>query len=120
MSAQRVIAGVSDLFFSSKISATAKQVGARVEFVNSPQALLEKAASETALVILDLGQASLDPVSLIGKLKANPASAAVAVVGFVNHERTDLIEGARQAGCDQVLTRGAFSTSLPELLRRAQ
>ncbi len=119
MSDKKVIAGVSDLFFSSKISATAKQVGARVEFVNSAQTLLEKAAGEAALVILDLGQASLDPVSLIGKLKAAPASAAVAVVGFVNHERTDLIERARAAGCDEVLTRGAFSSSLPELLRRA-
>ena len=120
MNDKKVIAGVSDLFFASKISATAKQLGARVEFVNSPQILLERASSETALVILDLGQASLDPVALIGKLKADPASAAVAVVGFANHERADLIEGARQAGCDQVLTRGAFSSSLPELLRLGQ
>lgn len=116
---KKVVAGVSDLFFSSKISATAKQVGALVEFAGSPQTILDKAAGAD-LIILDLGQSSLDPLSLIGKLKANPASAHVSLVAFVNHERLDLIEGARQAGCDQVLNRGAFSKELPELLRAGQ
>jgi CheY-like chemotaxis protein len=112
---KKVVAGVSDLFFCSKISATAKQVGVLVEFVGLPQAILDKAAGAD-LIILDLGQSSLDPLSLIGKLKADPASAHVPVVAFVNHERLDLIEAARQAGCDQVLSRGAFSKELPQLL----
>lgn len=116
---KKVVAGVSDLFFCSKISATAKQVGALVEFAGSPQAILDKAAGAD-LIILDLGQNSLDPLSLIGKLKANPASAHISLVAFVNHERLDLIEGARQAGCDQVLNRGAFSQELPQLLRGGQ
>lgn len=116
---KKVVAGVSDLFFCSKISATAKQVGALVEFAGSPQAILDKAAGAD-LILLDLGQSSLDPISLIGKLKADPASAHVSLVAFVNHERLDLIEGARQAGCDQVLNRGAFSQELPQLLRGGQ
>lgn len=116
---RRVVAGVPDLFFASKIGETARQLGVAVEFASSGQALLEKASPAPSLVILDLGAASLDPISLITQLKANPALGSARVVGFVNHERTDLVEQARQAGCDQVLTRGAFAKDLPSLLRGA-
>ena len=116
----KVVAAVSDMFFASKISATAKHLGVPVEFAGSEEVLLTKAAETPARIILDLNQKNLGPVALIGKLKADPALAEVPVTAFVNHECTDLIEGARQAGCDEVLTRGAFSQSLPELLGRGR
>lgn len=112
----RVVAGVPDLFFASKIGETARQLGVAVEFASSGQVLLEKASTGPSLVILDLGAASLDPIGLIARLKANPTPENARVVGFANHERTDLIEQAREAGCDQVLTRGAFAKDLPGLL----
>jgi hypothetical protein len=37
----------------------------------------------------------------------------------VNHERTDLIEQAKQAGCDEILTRGAFTKGLAGILTAA-
>ena len=116
--AKRVVAAVSDLFFASKISETAKHVGMQVEFAGSAEALLAKAAGGPARIILDLNQQSLEPVALIGKIKADPALAGIPLTAFVNHECADLIEGAKQAGCDEVLTRGVFSQSLPELLGR--
>jgi CheY-like chemotaxis protein len=73
-----------------------------------------------SLVILDLGQKSIDAVQVITRLRAEPALRDVPVVGFANHERSDLMEAARQAGCDEVLTRGAFSSGLADLLGRAQ
>jgi len=112
----RVVAGVPDLFFAAKIGETARQIGVAIEFASSRQALLDKASRAPALVILDLGAAALDPIGLIAKLKADPALRSTRVVGFVNHERTDLIEQARQAGCDEVLTRGAFTKGLPGIL----
>ncbi len=118
--AKRVVAGVSDLFFASKITETAKHVGMQVEFAGSAEALLAKVSEAPARIILDLNQQNLGPVALIGKLKADPALANVPVTAFVNHECTDLIEEAKQAGCDEVLTRGAFSQSLPELLGGAK
>lgn len=110
----RVVAGVPDLFFASKIAETARQVGVAVEFASSRQALLDKTAEPPALIILDLGAATLEPLALIALLKAGPQAARV--VAFVNHERTDLIEQARQAGCDEVMTRGAFAKNLPGML----
>lgn len=117
--AGRVVAGVPDLFFAARIGETARQMGVAIEFASSGQAVLEKAAGAASLVILDLGAAALDPIKLIAQLKAGPALEKARVVGFVNHERTDLIEQAREAGCDQVLTRGAFTKDLPALLAGA-
>lgn len=116
---RKVVAGVPDLFFASKIGETARQLGVTIEFASSGQAILEKASQAPALVILDLGAAALDPIALIGRLRSEPASQGVRVVGFVNHERTDLIGQARQAGCDEVLTRGAFTKGLPAMLTAA-
>lgn len=112
----QVIAGVSDLLFTSKISETARRLGISVGFAGSQEALLRKAARTPRLIILDLNLKSLDPVALIRGLKGNPDLAEVPVTAFVNHECSDLIEGARQAGCDTVLTRGAFSSGLPKIL----
>ena len=111
-----VVAAVSDLFFAAKISETAKQVGVAVEFANPPQALLER-AEPAELVIIDLNAAGVDAVGLVGKLKAEGKFRQTRIIGFVRHEMTPLIEAAREAGCDQVLTRNAFSKDLPEILR---
>jgi CheY-like chemotaxis protein len=112
----KIVAGVPDLFFAAKIGETARQVGVAIEFASSAAALLEKASGAPSLVILDLGAAALDPIKLIAQLKAGAATGGVRIVGFVNHERADLIEQAREAGCDQVLARGAFASQLPALL----
>ena len=115
----KVVAIVPDLFFAAKISGTAKQVGATLEFANSEQDLLTKGRDFAALIILDLNANGFDPVSLIGKLKTDPDTTRTPLVGFVQHEMSELIEAARAAGCDQVLTRNAFSKDLPEILRMA-
>jgi CheY-like chemotaxis protein len=116
---RKVVAGVPDLFFAAKIGETARQLGVAVEFASSGQAILEKASRAPALVILDLGAAGLDPIGLIAQLRADPGMRSSRVIGFANHERTDLIEQARQAGCHEVLTRGAFTKGLPDLLAAA-
>ena len=115
--ALQVIAGVSDLLFTSKISETARLLGISVGFAGSREALFRKAArTRPRLIILDLNLKPLDPLALIRDLKGNPDLAEVPVTTFVNHECADLIEAARQAGCHEVLTRGAFSSGLPNIL----
>ena len=114
--APQVIAGVSDLLFTSKISETARLLRISIGFAGSREALFRKASQAPRLIILDLNLKPLDPVALIRDLKGNPDLAEVPITAFVNHECADLIEGARQAGCDEVLTRGAFSSGLPNIL----
>jgi hypothetical protein len=37
-------------------------------------------------------------------------------VGFVEHERTDVMEAARAKGCTEVMAKGQFANALPKLL----
>jgi CheY-like chemotaxis protein len=115
---KRIVAGVPDLFFATKIGATARHLGIRVDFAETQDKLLAKISDPPAMIIVDLGAANWTPLSLIEKIKADPLLSETPVVGFANHERSDLMDGAKAAGCDQVLTRGAFSNGLPEILRR--
>ena len=80
----KVVAIVPDLFFAAKISGTAKQVGATLEFANSEQDLLTKGRDFAALIILDLNANGFDPVSLIGKLKTDPDTTRTPLVGLSN------------------------------------
>ncbi len=115
-SSPQVIAGVADLMFTSKIAETARHVGVSVGFAGNREVLLRKTNPAPSLIILDLNLEALDPVQLVRDLKVDPRTAQVPVTAYVNHECTDLIEGAKEAGCDAVLTRGAFSSGLPEIL----
>jgi hypothetical protein len=63
-------------------------------------------------VLVDLGDARVRAIEIL------PALDGIPVVGFLNHERTDLKEQALAAGCGEVLTKGQFSAGLPGILRR--
>ncbi|MCC7177274.1 MAG: response regulator [Acidobacteria bacterium] len=112
-----VVAAVDDLMFASRISTTAKAVGAVVKLTRSPEAAIAAARSGAALVILDLNSARVDPLAIVAALKADPALAGIPTVGFVSHVDTATIEAARQAGVGRILARSAFVEQLPQLLR---
>ena len=112
-----VLVAVDDLLFSSRISTTAKAVGAAMKFTRSPEAVLSAAREATpSLVLLDLNSARTRPLEIVAALKADPALAAVPTIGFVSHVDTATIEAARKAGVDRVLARSAFVEQLPRLL----
>ena len=114
----RILAAVNDLFFVGKITAAAQRTGVPVEFVRSEPELLQKTESPAAMLLLDLNDARLNPVSLVARLKADPLRKDVRVIGFLSHVQTDLIRAADQAGCDLVLPRSVFSQQLDDLLRQ--
>ncbi len=119
MSANKtVIAAVPDLFFGSKISGTAKPLGVDVKFVRDSETLLRKAREIPALLLIDLGAAEVDPIESIRTLRSDDATSQLSLVAFANHEREDLMAAARDAGCVDVLTRGAFASALPQLLAK--
>jgi DNA-binding NarL/FixJ family response regulator len=112
-----VLAAVDDLLFSSKIRATAKQVGVDVQFARTPDDILAQARSiKPALAIFDLNSGKTDPVSTIAALKADPAIAAIRTIGFASHVHTALIAAAREAGADEVMPRSAFAGRLADIL----
>jgi CheY-like chemotaxis protein len=115
----RVLAAVSDLFFASKISAAAKQLGLSADFYSEEERLLAEAAKEPSIILVDLNDTKLDPIVLIRKLKATPLVASQAqIIAFLSHVQQARKREAEQAGCDLVLPRSVFSQNLEDLLRQ--
>ena len=113
-----ILAAVDDLLFSSKIRATAKQIGVEVAFARSPEDILTQVRDlKPSLAIFDLNSTKTDPVRVIGLVKAE---SAVRTIAFASHVHVDLINAARSAGADEVLPRSAFAAHLADILRSGE
>jgi hypothetical protein len=108
-----VVYFVKDLLFSSKIRETANQVGLDVEPFRDPKELA-LAARSAKVVIVDLRLK--DALEVLELISADPESQGVLSVGFIDHEKEDVMEAAVKRGCKRVLAKGRFSTELPLLL----
>ena len=114
---RRVLAAVEDLLFRSKISETASTLGIEAAFPRSPKKLLETLReSPPDLLILDLNSARFEPLELLQTVKSEEATRDVSTVGFLSHVQKDLAGAAREAGCDRVVARSAFTRDLPRIL----
>ena len=112
-----VLAVVDDLMFTSKIKATARQIGVDVIFARSSDAALTgMRTNPPALVIFDLNNPRTDPLGTVATMKRDPDLASIPTVGFVSHVQADLIDAARAAGVDDVLARSAFTAQLADIL----
>jgi PleD family two-component response regulator len=115
--ARRVLAAVEDLLFKSKISETASTLGIEAAFPRNPRKLLEALReSPPDLLVLDLNSARFEPLALLQTVKSDEATQDVATVGFLSHVQKDLAVAAREAGCDRVVARSAFTRDLPRIL----
>jgi CheY-like chemotaxis protein len=112
----KVLAVMSDLFFSVKINDAAKKLGMTAEFVKDKTLALEKAKSKPPLIILDLNCDAAAPLDLIAAIKADPETARIPLIGFISHVQVELKQKAQAAGCDKVLARSVFAQNLPAIL----
>lgn len=115
---KRVLAVVNDLFFSVKLSEAAKRAGLALEFVKDPGQVLDKAKTRPQLIVFDLNFDSAAPVELIGKLKGDPATKPISLIGYLSHLQGELKQEAQQAGCDMVMARSAFSQNMLAIFKR--
>jgi len=117
----RIFAFIEDLFFLAKIQETARKLNVKVEFVKTDKDLMEKmhqnGEEKPSLIIFDLNNAGVKPLTLIPKLKSK-LKKGTSIIGFLSHVQGDLKQKAHEVGCDMVLPRSAFSQNLPQLLRR--
>jgi len=107
-----VIAIVPDLYFATRIAATAKAAGVELELVPPQRATARLATKDVSLVLLELGHR--DALGLIAELKR--AEPGTPVVGFGAHVEAALLRDARAAGADAVMPRSQFVDKLPALL----
>ena len=114
---KKVIAVLSDLMFTVKIQDAAKRAGLDVTFVKTMESALTQAQQNPAAFLLDLNDVGAKPLELIDQLKSNVETSGINLIGFVSHVQADLIQAAREKGCDTVMARSAFSQNLPALLQ---
>jgi PleD family two-component response regulator len=114
---RKVLGAVEDLLFKSKISETSSQLGIEATFPRSPKKLLDALHnSPPDLLVLDLNSARFEPLTLLREVKSDEATRDVSTVGFLSHVQKDLAVAAREAGCDRIVARSAFTRDLPKIL----
>ena len=112
-----ILVVADDLLFRSKISTAAKAAGVVVRAATTPDAAIERAREDRpSLVLIDLDGARTGPFEVLKRFAEDPDLSALNTLGFVSHVHADLVRQARALGIGQVMARGAFATSLPEIL----
>ena len=115
---KRVLAVVSDLFFSVKLSEAAKRNGLAIEFVKDGGELIEKAKSRPTVIVFDLNFEAVEPLKLISQLKGSTETRGVSLIGYLSHIQGELKQQAQEAGCDMVMARSALSQNLMQIFKR--
>ena len=115
--ARKVLGAVEDLLFKSKISETSSQLGIEASFPRSPKKLRDALReSPPDLLVLDLNSARFEPLTLLREVKSDEATRDISTIGFLSHVQKDLAVAAREAGCDRIVARSAFTRDLPKIL----
>ncbi|HEY6245897.1 MAG TPA: hypothetical protein VIX17_18240 [Pyrinomonadaceae bacterium] len=115
---RRVVAIVDDMFFASKIRATAEAVGVEIAFPRTRESALEKIGQiQPQLIVVDLQNARFDVVEFGSELKANEETQSIPVLGFFSHVEVELQRKAVGAGFDQVVPRSVFARDLAAIIR---
>lgn len=115
---RKILAVMSDLFFTVKITDAARRAGMSVEFAKDEKDVMAKANTAPALIIFDLNFDQVEPLKLIAKLKNDAGLKQISTIGFLSHVQGELKQKAHETGCDMVLARSAFSQNLPQILKR--
>jgi hypothetical protein len=109
----------ADLVWATKIKATAQalRVPARpARNLEMLEARLDD--SDVRALVLDL-ESPEEAIALIQRLRGPTATdrdRAIRILCWAPHVATDVMERAREAGADQVVTRGAFDHNLERIL----
>lgn len=108
-----VVACMEDLFFRSKVEATARHLNVPVQFTDAAGLVGACGRPDVAAALVELND---DAVGEIAKLRGGGGQREMPVVGFLSHVDRDLAERAKKSGATRVLARSEFSETLPDLL----
>lgn len=111
LQAVKVLGCIHDLMFSTRLRDAARHLGHDCEVVRRAADVAGRLEGAD-LVVIDLmvaGGGALEAVEVA-------RDAGAVVVAYGEHVRADVLQAAREAGADQVLTRSEFAFRLPALL----
>ncbi len=111
-----VILLTADLAVISRVEGAASRIGAATRAVSAESEAIELCVAEQAnLLIADLNLASLNVMSLVERVKA-AATDPPRIIAFGPHVHAERLAEAREAGCDEVMSRGQFFAQLDAIL----
>jgi CheY-like chemotaxis protein len=117
---RRIIAIVDDMFFASKIRATAEALGGEIVFPRTQEKALEKIReARPDLILVDLHNQRLDPIDFATALKSDTDLQTILLLGFFSHVEVELQKRASAAGFDKVIPRSVFARDLAAILASA-
>lgn len=109
-----ILYAAADLIWATRIKELANELGISARPARSIEMLDARLAdSPVSAILVDLEKGD-DALALIRHAKA--AAPRLRVVAWGPHIAKSLLQAARDAAADEVLTRGAFDHHLPELL----
>jgi hypothetical protein len=110
-----LVACLDDLFFRSKIEATARHLNVPLRFTDVRDLAKTCREGKTAAVLLDLS-ANGNPLDVVTELRKDPVTQGLPIIGFLSHVDRDLAQRAESSGVTRVMPRSEFSESLPDLM----
>lgn len=103
----------TDLMATSSAAGAARQAGVTLQTV-APSAVSEGVNAETRLVVIDLTAVAAGLAELVGSIRQ--AAPGAHVLAFGPHVQEQRLGAARDAGCDEVITRGQWHKGAEQLL----
>jgi len=110
-----IVACVEDLFFRSKIEATARHLNVPVRFTDVRELPRTLKEGEAAALLLELSSNG-ETLEAVRKLRKESQTRDLPIVGFLSHVDRQLARDAESAGVTLVLPRSQFSETLPDLV----
>jgi CheY-like chemotaxis protein len=106
------------LLFSTKITGTARALGFEMDVVAGVDDLARRVGQNAyRCVLIDLSVAGVN-LSEVVDSAGKRGDGRPAIVAFGSHVDTARLNEAEAAGCDEVMPRSRFASTLPELLGR--
>lgn len=138
-----LLALVSDLFFSIQIQNAANILGWQFRNIESPDQIPTQPSlvghehspsylqnsdlghnfiayvveQAPVLIVIELNSQTLPWESWLIAAKTSPATRRIPVLGFGPHVDAALLARAKAAGCDEVITKGQFTSKMLDLLK---
>ena len=113
-----------NLFFLGKIETVAEPLGFTVQRATTEPIFKDQYAKNSpALILVDLEGDESVWSQVLGDLaqsaeRANGSEMAATVVAFGPHENVEMLERAKNLGCDLVLNKGEFNRDLPKIIEK--
>jgi hypothetical protein len=120
MKGNKVLIGVTDIFFLGRIESVLCELPGVVAIVARPEDSLLSLYREHRpdRVVLDLQDVALDPMKSAVQIRKEVDSdgSGCELLGFYPHVRMEIRAAAEAAGVHRLLTRSAFTKLLPGIL----